>query len=52
MAQAPEKIEKIKSIGAAKPERARPSAQESLRRVEEFEKRKEKFIATARMGQD
>lgn len=49
MAQAPEKIE---SISAARPERAKPSAEESLRRVEEFEKRKEKFVATARTGQD
>jgi hypothetical protein len=49
MAQAPEKIRKVDT---EKPERSKPSAQESLQRMEEFEKRKEKFVATARKGKD
>jgi hypothetical protein len=49
MAQAPEKIRKIET---ERPERAKLSAQESLKRMEEFEKRKEKFIATVRKSQD
>ncbi len=50
MAKAPEKI---KELSADRPKRAKPSAQESLQRMEKFEQeRKEKFVATIREGKD
>lgn len=49
MAKAPEKIRKSETN---KPERAKLSAPESLKRMEEFKERKEKFIATVREGKN
>lgn len=49
MAQAPGKTTKVDT---RKSERAKPSAGESLERMEEFEQRKEKFVATVRKGKD
>jgi len=37
---------------SVKPERARISAEESLKRMQEFSKRKERFVAAVRKGKD
>lgn len=47
-----EKLRQIKEFQIERPERARLSAKESLKRMEEFQKRKEKWIATVRESQD
>ncbi len=49
MAQAPEKIKKIDT---RRPEQAKPSAQESLQRMEDFKERKGKFVATVRKSKN
>ncbi len=49
MAQAPEKI---KPTETHRPQQAKPSASESLARMEEFKARKEKFIATIQKSED
>ena len=42
------KAKVIKEIKIERPERAKLSAEESLKRMKEFDKRKEKFIASIR----
>jgi F0F1-type ATP synthase epsilon subunit len=42
----------IKEIKIERPERMKLSAEESLKRTKEFDKRKEKFIATIRQGKN
>ena len=42
----------VKEIKIERPERAKLSAEESIKRTKEFDKRKEKFIATVRQGKD
>ena len=44
--------EEIEEIKIERPERARLSAEESIKRTKEFDKRKEKFIATVRQGKN
>jgi F0F1-type ATP synthase epsilon subunit len=44
------KAKVIKEIKIERPERMKLSAEESLKRTKEFDKRKEKFIATIRQG--
>ena len=42
------KLKEIKEIKVERPEKAKITAEESLKRMEEFSNRKEKFIATVR----
>ena len=42
----------IRELTAARPKRAKLSEKEILKRMREFSKRKEKFIAAIRKGQD
>ena len=42
------KAKVIKEVKIERPERAKLSAEESLKRMKEFDKRKEKFIASIR----
>ena len=42
----------VKEIKIERPERAKLSAEESIKRTKEFDKRKEKFIATIRQGKN
>jgi hypothetical protein len=49
MAKKRGKIEDVKTL---RPERAKLSREESLKRMREFPKRKEKFIAAIRKGKD
>jgi len=44
------KAKVIKETKIERPERMKLSAEESLKRTKEFDKRKEKFIATIRQG--
>jgi len=46
------KKRKVESIQVKRPKRVKLSAKESLRRMEEFDKRKESFIAAVRKGTD
>jgi hypothetical protein len=41
-----------KGLRAQRPERGKLSANESLKRLEEFSKRKEHFVAAVRKGKD
>ncbi|CAN5520421.1 hypothetical protein BH10ACI1_BH10ACI1_15080 [soil metagenome] len=42
----------VKEVKIEGPEPARLSAEESIKRTKEFDKRKEKFIATVRQGKN
>jgi hypothetical protein len=42
----------VKEVKIERPEPAKLSAEESIKRTKEFAKRKEKFIATVRQGQN
>lgn len=42
----------VKEIKIERPERAKLSAEESLKRMKEFDKRKEKFIAAIRKSKN
>lgn len=42
----------VKEVKIERPEPARLSAEESIKRTKEFKKRKEKFIATVREGKN
>ena len=42
------KAKVVKEVKIERPERAKLSAEESLKRMKEFDNRKEKFIATVR----
>lgn len=42
------KVNVVKEIKIERPERAKLSAEESLKRMKDFDKRKEKFIASIR----
>lgn len=44
------RLKDIKEIKIERPPRAKLSAEESLKRTQEFDKRKEKFIASIRKG--
>jgi len=44
------KAKVVKEIKIERPERAKLSAEESLKRMKDFSKRKEKFIASIREG--
>lgn len=44
------RLKDIKEIKIERPERAKLSAEESLKRTQEFDKRKERFIASIRKG--
>ena len=46
------KIEEIKELKIERPPRAKVSEEESLRRMQEFQKRKERLVAAVREGQD
>jgi hypothetical protein len=46
------KEEKIKQLKSERPKRVKLSAKESLKRMQEFSKRKEKFIAAVRKGKN
>lgn len=46
------KAKVVKEIKIERPERASLSAEESLKRMKEFDKRKEKFIAAIRKNKD
>ena len=44
------RLRDLKEIKIERPQRAKLSAEESLKRTEEFDKRREKFIASIRKG--
>lgn len=44
------RLKDIKEVTIERPPRAKLSAEESLKRTQEFDKRKEKFIASIRKG--
>jgi hypothetical protein len=46
------KAKVIKEVKIERPERAKLSAEESLKRMKEFDKRTEKFIATVRISKN
>ena len=46
------RVKDIKEIKIERPPRAKLSAAESLKRTQEFDKRKDKFIASIRKGKD
>jgi hypothetical protein len=46
------RLKDIKEIRIERPQRAKLSAKEVIKRMEEFPKRKEKFIATVRKGKN
>ena len=46
------RMKEIKEIKIERPLRAKLTAKESLKRMEEFPKRREKFIATIRKGKN
>lgn len=46
------RLKDIKDIKIERPQRAKLTAKESLKRMQEFAKRKEKFIATVREGKN
>lgn len=48
----PKKAQAVEEVRIERPERARLTSKESLKRVQEFYKRKEKFIASIRKGKD
>jgi hypothetical protein len=50
MAKRLKDIKEIREIKIERPPRAKPSAEESLKRTREFDKRKDKFIASIRKG--
>ncbi len=52
MARRPKGIKDVKEIKIERPPRSKLSEKEILKRMEEFPKRKEKFIATIRAGKD
>ncbi len=46
------KAKVVKEVKIERPERAKLSAEESIKRTKQFDKRKEKFIATVREGKN
>jgi hypothetical protein len=44
------RLKDLKEVKTERPPRVKLSAKESLKRTEEFDKRKEQFIATVRKG--
>ncbi|MBW3625431.1 MAG: hypothetical protein KY468_18705 [Armatimonadetes bacterium] len=48
----PEEAEELKAVVKERVRRGKPTAEESLRRMEEFEKRKESFVAAVRKDPD
>ncbi len=46
------KLEKAKERESQRPERAQLSAEESLQRMKEFDKRKEQFVAAVGKGKN
>jgi hypothetical protein len=49
-AQMARRLKDIKEVKIERPPRIKLSAKESLKRTQEFDKRKEQFIATVRKG--
>ncbi len=45
-------LKALREIKIQRPERAKLSAEESLKRMKDFDKRKDKFIAAIRQGKD
>ena len=45
------KLKAVKEIKVERPPRARVTEKEALKRMKEFSKRKEQFLATARTGE-
>jgi hypothetical protein len=43
-------LKDLKDVKTERPPRVKLSAEESLKRTQEFEKRKEQFVATVRKG--
>jgi hypothetical protein len=43
---------RVKGLSTERADRARLTAEESLKRMQEFAKRKEHFVATVRKGKD
>ncbi len=43
-------VRNLKNVRSARPPRLKPTAKESLKRTQEFDKRKEQFIAAVRKG--
>ena len=52
MAKRLKDVRELKEIKIERPKRAKLSAQEVIKRMEEFPKRREKFIATIRKGKN
>ena len=52
MAKRLKDIHEVKEIKIERPKRAKLSPQEVIKRMEEFPKRREKFIATIRKGKN
>ena len=46
------KLKVVKEVKIERPEPAKLTAEESIKRTKEYDKRKEKFIATARQGKN
>jgi len=46
------RLKELKELKIERPPRLKLSAKESLKRTQEFEKRKEQFIATVRKGKN
>ena len=44
------KVKRVEELKIERPERMKLSERETLKRMHEFSKRKEKFIATVRVG--
>lgn len=47
-----QKLKIVKEVKIERPERAKLSAEESIKRTKEFDKRRNKFIATVRTGKN
>ena len=45
-------LEAVKEADSRRPTRGKPAAQESLRRMEDFKKRKEGFVAAVRKNKN
>ena len=46
------RLKKVKEIKIQRPARAKLSTEESLKRTQQFDKRKERFIASIRKGKN
>ncbi len=46
------RLKEVKEVKVKRPKRAEVSAQDALKRMKEFGKRKEKFVASVRAGKN